>query len=97
MFTARKRSKVEEVTLNTLCQCAGGHSCPANHRHPSVLIGSSHPLEHFRTYSGYCYLNYSKSTEEEESEDALSEHETYPAMSQSEASEGEERLESKTR
>lgn len=59
LFTARKRPRVEEVSTNTLCQCPSNYACPANHRHPSVLIGTVYPLDNIRTYSGYCYLDNS--------------------------------------
>ncbi|KAJ6219781.1 hypothetical protein RDWZM_005593 [Blomia tropicalis] len=58
LFTAKKRPRVEEVTTNTLCQCPASYSCPVNHRHPSVLIGTAYLLDNIRTYSGYCYPDH---------------------------------------
>lgn len=54
LFTVKKRPDVEEVNTNTLCQCPHGYTCPQHHTEPSVMIGTSYPQEHLRTYSGYC-------------------------------------------
>ncbi|KFM68645.1 hypothetical protein X975_08193, partial [Stegodyphus mimosarum] len=55
LFTVTKRPDVEEVSMNTLCQCPHGHRCPQHHTEPSVTGGStSFTGEPVRTYSGYC-------------------------------------------
>ena len=99
LFTARKRSKVEEVNTNTLCQCPGGYSCPANHRHPSVLIGTSHPLDNFRTYSGYCYPDSSKPVDlgNDDDDDELRGHGTHQGAIESEVQPKDERAPARSR
>lgn len=54
LFTVRKRKDVEEVNTNTLCQCPRGYKCPTHHNELSVIPGTVYPLDHIRTYSGYC-------------------------------------------
>ncbi|XP_059489550.1 protein giant-lens [Neocloeon triangulifer] len=54
LFTVRKRPEVDEVNLNSLCQCPHGHHCPRHHREAGVIAGKSYTEEAIRTYSGYC-------------------------------------------
>ena len=78
LFTARKRPKVEEVTTNTLCQCGVGYTCPNNHRHSSVLLGTSYPLDNIKTYSGYCHPDPSALPIQDEEETGEGVTETLP-------------------
>lgn len=54
LFTAKKRSQVEEVNTNTLCQCPHGHKCPRRHTDVGVVPGKVYTEDLIRTYSAYC-------------------------------------------
>lgn len=51
----RKRQELlDEVNINTLCQCPHAHRCPRHHTDYGVIDGKSYIEESIRTYSGYC-------------------------------------------
>ncbi|RWS14435.1 hypothetical protein B4U79_04522, partial [Dinothrombium tinctorium] len=61
LFTVKQRSDgsdVEEVNTNTLCQCPRGQRCPLHHEDPNVIEGTTYPLDHIKTYSGFCSFDY---------------------------------------
>ncbi|XP_065337358.1 protein giant-lens isoform X1 [Cloeon dipterum] len=54
LFTVRKRHEVDDVNLNTLCQCPTNHHCPKHHWETGVIAAKSLAEETYRTYSGFC-------------------------------------------
>ncbi|KAJ8923709.1 hypothetical protein NQ315_010290 [Exocentrus adspersus] len=55
LFTVRKRQEfLDEVNVNTLCQCPHAHRCPHHHTDYGVIAGKSYTEEAIKTYSGYC-------------------------------------------
>ncbi|KAL7733746.1 hypothetical protein ACLKA6_011476 [Drosophila palustris] len=58
LFTVRKRQEfLDEVNINSLCQCPKGHRCPSHHTQSGVLAGESFLEDNIQTYSGYCMAN----------------------------------------
>ncbi|XP_068149239.1 LOW QUALITY PROTEIN: protein giant-lens [Drosophila tropicalis] len=58
LFTVRKRQEfLDEVNINSLCQCPKGHHCPSHHTQSSVIAGESFLEDNIQTYSGYCMAN----------------------------------------
>ncbi|XP_030380348.1 protein giant-lens [Scaptodrosophila lebanonensis] len=58
LFTVRKRQEfLDEVNINSLCQCPKGHRCPSHHTQSSVIAGESFLEDNIQTYSGYCMAN----------------------------------------
>ncbi|XP_071055168.1 protein giant-lens [Onthophagus taurus] len=54
LFTVRKKEELlDEVNINTLCQCPHGHRCPHHHTDYGIIPGKSYS-ESIRTFSGYC-------------------------------------------
>ncbi|CAH1377735.1 hypothetical protein MTP99_019148 [Tenebrio molitor] len=55
LFTVRKRQEfLDEVNVNSLCQCPHAHRCPRHHMDYGVIAGKSYTEEAIKTYSGYC-------------------------------------------
>lgn len=55
LFTVRKRQEfLDEVNVNSLCQCPHAHRCPHHHMDYGVIAGKSYTEEAIKTYSGYC-------------------------------------------
>ncbi|XP_016999783.2 protein giant-lens [Drosophila takahashii] len=58
LFTVRKRQEfLDEVNINSLCQCPKGHRCPSHHTQSGVIAGESFLEDNIQTYSGYCMAN----------------------------------------
>ncbi|XP_023178622.2 protein giant-lens [Drosophila hydei] len=58
LFTVRKRQEfLDEVNINSLCQCPKGHRCPSHHTQSGVIAGESFLEDNIETYSGYCMAN----------------------------------------
>ncbi|XP_017080397.1 protein giant-lens [Drosophila eugracilis] len=58
LFTVRKRQEfLDEVNINSLCQCPKGHRCPSHHTQSGVISGESFLEDNIQTYSGYCMAN----------------------------------------
>ncbi|XP_067645751.1 protein giant-lens [Eurosta solidaginis] len=58
LFTVRKRQEfLDEVNINSLCQCPKGHHCPSHHTQSGVIPGESFLEDNIQTYSGYCMAN----------------------------------------
>ncbi|XP_032594684.1 protein giant-lens [Drosophila grimshawi] len=58
LFTVRKRQEfLDEVNINSLCQCPKGHRCPSHHTQSGVIAGESFLEDNINTYSGYCMAN----------------------------------------
>ncbi|XP_034109771.1 protein giant-lens [Drosophila albomicans] len=58
LFTVRKRQEfLDEVNINSLCQCPKGHRCPSHHTQSGVITGESFLEDNIQTYSGYCMAN----------------------------------------
>ncbi|XP_066247057.1 protein giant-lens [Euwallacea similis] len=55
LFTVRKRQEfLDEVNVNTLCQCPRAHRCPHHHTDYGVISVKSFSEDIIKTYSGYC-------------------------------------------
>ncbi|KAI9586917.1 hypothetical protein GQX74_002764 [Glossina fuscipes] len=58
LFTVRKRQEfIDEVNINSLCQCPKGHHCPTHHTQSGVIAGETFLEDNIQTYSGYCMAN----------------------------------------
>ncbi|KAH0819268.1 hypothetical protein GEV33_003519 [Tenebrio molitor] len=52
LFTVRKRQEfLDEVNVNSLCQCPHAHRCPRHHMDYGVIAGKSYTEEAIKTYS----------------------------------------------
>ncbi|XP_019865505.1 protein giant-lens [Aethina tumida] len=55
LFTVRKRQEfLDEVNVNTLCQCPHAHRCPHHHTDYGVITSKTYDEDTIKTYTGYC-------------------------------------------